>query len=253
MKFLQMWHKTEKTTTFESELFGDYVLLNVSNRIFNCSRKQKEEFDESEYKKNTRTTKESCVVTKKYFDSKVEMYGDDPEWILNISDKECVEEAMHPDYLAAYANGEHENYRYDNGKYKKPCTLTTPLQQILQDGRTELLVIDRSSHDHFFYDLNGKRLFRSFQFDYIQTQISNKRYSLKKVLEYLKTIPQVSEAKIIEVLCYNQDINNEKALEFKYTPKDYEEFVKLTKKSTDIIYQVKELLNLNQFRKEEDD
>lgn len=248
MDFPSLSSATTNTYSFaveQNEAFGEFTLLKLKRVVQSTSFNGKV---------TSTPYNEDKVVLTTFFDEQIKNHGSNPEWMLSIPEKHHIEsgEAIHPDYLKAYQNANWSFLHEPKNRSKRATTLS--LREVLLKHK-ELLVKDRTSHDHFFYNLHGKRVPRSFYFGWIESRPNSKSHRMKKMLAYMQTHPQVSNVELFEVPSHSSSYSGEARIVFTFNPKNVEEFRSITVKndSWSISEKIFGLLNFDQFKRQEDD
>lgn len=100
------------------------------------------------------------------------------------------------------------------------------LKETLDRGDFHLIIRNHFGYDHMISDFQGNWIPRRVKVDYINGQIQEGSYDLRKVKEHLEKCPGVTNLKVITIPYYNQDFSGQKAIEFDWDPADAEDFTK---------------------------
>lgn len=224
-------------SSFGFKQYGDYVLITTKTNT-----KANNIVGVKQCDNGSKVSHWYNCVTKAYFDEQVALHGNDPTWIAELGSKNSIEEAISPKFLINYIENHHDDI--NTPKYS-----SEPLETLLKKGKFELFVRSTGSSDTL-YDLFGKPVWRKFKVS--SSYITNDTYKMKQTVQHLSTRSNVEDAKIVDIPSYNASANRNKAVTFTFVPTQ-EQFDKLIVLGYNWQQEVIKMLNLEQFKKIDDD
>lgn len=239
--------QTVETSRYDVEvqIFGPlvYVVVKKSTKVQKGVIKE-EKFHRTSTSGNT-SQSEFCI-SKDAYDALIARYGENPEWACKGQriDSRGLSKSLYFKQLLPVSQQRFDAYlrgRWNEFDQQSPNMLET-----LQAGYYHLFVVDNSPMDGYFYGHDGKKVMRGYHLDYIRSSLLSLRYDLKAVYKYLRSHPDVSDVKLVDIPYYNDD-DGKRGIEFVYTPPDRATFDEISKVNED--NKINQILKLEQFRR----
>jgi len=239
----------ETTTSYESQIFETLVYLTITTYVETISYEIETGLKKSLSTKNKTTKTNQCIFLS-YFNEQKKIHGNSPIWVRDIP-RDKIAHGLSEAFVEFYKTGKYYLCDYKDRENK------TPLIDLLKAGKFDLIGRDNTGNNGTIIGSDGKPMRHNLYFDYISASLFSKKYWIRKLLEHLKSHPDVVDAAIEEVPSYNAyDGSKAIVFEYKVSPELHQNFTDrfgYYSSDCEVRQHVLELLGVEKFKKEEDD
>lgn len=239
----------KSTFSYDVEIFGPVAYLTITTETTTIS------YEIAMCLTTGLSTQDKAVVSNvciplNYYNEQKQIHGNSPIWVRNIPRNKILV-GLSEEFVDLYKSG-----RYWLCDHKDRIN-KVPVISLLKQGKFHLIGRDDTGSNGTIIGTDGQPMLHNIYFDYISANLCSKKFMIRKLLEHLKANPNVFDAAIEEVPSYNA-YDGDKAIVFGYkiTPELHQEFTNkfgYYSASSDVKWRIFELLEIEKFRKEEDD